>query len=107
MKVKSLLVTLLVAFIGASSVVVAQRTTIQLGMVLPANSVWDKSLKQMGANWSTATDGRVRLRVLAGADRRLLLLANLASLRLTMRLVSSGFRSFLSLMRKRSTYWRN
>ena len=40
MKVKSLLVTFLVAFIGASSVVVAQRTTIQLGMVLPANSVW-------------------------------------------------------------------
>ena len=77
MKVKSLLVTLLLAFVVASSVVVAQRTTIQLGMVLPANSVWDKSLKQMGANWSTATDGRVRLRVLAGANDESTLLRRL------------------------------
>ena len=77
MKVKSLLVTLLVVFVVASSVVVAQRTTIQLGMVLPANSVGDKSLKQMGANWSTATDGRVRLRVLAGANDESTLLRRL------------------------------
>ena len=77
MKVKSLLVTLLLAFVVASSVVVAQRTTIQLGMVLPANSVWDKSLKQMGANWSTVTDGRVRLRVLAGANDESTLLRRL------------------------------
>ena len=60
------LVTLALLLVPIASF--AQRTTtIQLGMILPANSVWDKSLKQMGADWAKVTDGRVRLRVLAGA----------------------------------------
>ena len=49
-------------------VLFAQRgTRIQLGSILPANSVWDKSLKQMATEWQRETDGRVQLRVLAGS----------------------------------------
>jgi TRAP-type C4-dicarboxylate transport system substrate-binding protein len=33
---------------------------------LPANSIWDKALKQMAAEWQRATDGRVTLRVQGG-----------------------------------------
>ena len=46
----------------------AQRSTrIQLGSILPANSVYDKALKRMAAEWQRETDGRVQLRVLAGS----------------------------------------
>ena len=49
-------------------VLFAQRgTRIQLGSILPANSVWDKSLKQMATEWQRETEGRVQLRVLAGS----------------------------------------
>jgi TRAP-type C4-dicarboxylate transport system substrate-binding protein len=49
-------------------VLFAQRgTKIQLGSILPANSVWDKSLKQMATEWQRETNGRVQLRVLAGS----------------------------------------
>ncbi len=49
-------------------VLFAQRgTRIQLGSILPANSVWDKSLKQMATEWQRETEGRVELRVLAGS----------------------------------------
>ena len=48
----------------------AQRSTrIQLGSVLPANSVWDRSLKEMAVEWKDQTDGRVELRVQNGAFR--------------------------------------
>ena len=48
----------------------AQRSTrIQLGSVLPANSVWDRSLKEMAVEWKDQTDGRVELRVQSGAFR--------------------------------------
>ncbi|MBM62524.1 MAG: hypothetical protein CL484_06195 [Acidobacteria bacterium] len=48
----------------------AQRTArIQLGSVLPANSVWDRSLKEMAVEWEEETDGRVELRVQSGAFR--------------------------------------
>jgi TRAP-type C4-dicarboxylate transport system substrate-binding protein len=51
-------------------VLFAQRgTKIQLGSILPANSVWDKSLKQMATEWQRETDGRVQLRVLAGSAK--------------------------------------
>ena len=42
---------------------VAQRTNLRLGTILPANSVWDRSLKQMASEWQKVTDGRVRLQV--------------------------------------------
>jgi TRAP-type transport system periplasmic protein len=57
-----------VALALAPAVLLAQRDVrIQLGSILPANSVWDKSLKQMASEWDRETDGRVQLRVLAGS----------------------------------------
>jgi len=45
------------------ALLVAQRANLRLGTILPANSVWDRSLKQMASEWQQATDGRVRLQV--------------------------------------------
>lgn len=49
----------------SSTALVAQRANLRLASVLPANSIWDRSLKQMASEWQTATDGRVSLRVRA------------------------------------------
>ena len=66
MKSRSLIIA--VVLMLAPVVLLAQRTIrIQLGSILPANSIWDKSLKQMAAEWQRETDGRVQLRVLAGS----------------------------------------
>ncbi|MBM43043.1 MAG: hypothetical protein CL483_14100 [Acidobacteria bacterium] len=40
----------------------------QLGSILPANSVWDKLLKEMAVEWNEETDGRISLRVQSGAS---------------------------------------
>ena len=65
---KSRLMIIAVALMLVPVVLFAQRATrIQLGSILPANSVWDKALKQMAAQWQRETDGRVQLRVLAGS----------------------------------------
>ena len=45
------------------ALLIAQRANLRLGTILPANSVWDRSLKQMASEWQKATDGRVRLQV--------------------------------------------
>ena len=59
-----------VALMLAPVVLFAQRgTRIQLGSALPANSVWDRSLKEMAVEWRDETDGRVQLRVQSGAFR--------------------------------------
>ena len=64
---KSRLLIIAVALMLAPVVLFAQRTTkITLGSILPANSIWDKALKQMAAEWQRATDGRVTLRVQGG-----------------------------------------
>lgn len=41
----------------------AQRSNLRLGTVLPANSIWDRALKEMAAAWQERTEGRVRLQV--------------------------------------------
>ena len=65
---RSRLFVITVALILAPVVLLAQRgARIQLGSVLPANSVWDKALKEMASEWQRETDGRVQLRVLAGS----------------------------------------
>ncbi len=71
MKSRSLVVTVVLAALMAVPVVLlAQRATrIQLGSILPANSVWDRSLKEMAVEWRDETDGRVQLRVQSGAFR--------------------------------------
>ena len=65
---KSRFLVIAVALVMAPVVLFAQRSTrIQLGSMVPANSVWDKALKQMATEWQRETDGRVQLRVIAGS----------------------------------------
>jgi len=44
----------------------ASRHTIKLATLIPSGSVWDKTLKTMGAEWKEATDDRIQLRIYAG-----------------------------------------
>jgi TRAP-type C4-dicarboxylate transport system substrate-binding protein len=47
----------------------AENITIKLATVVPENSIWDKNLKQMGAEWNQATGGRISLSVFAGGSQ--------------------------------------
>ena len=62
---KTLHVPIVLMLLLSSTVLVAQRANLRLGSVLPANSIWDRSLKRMASEWQKATDGRVNLRVRA------------------------------------------
>lgn len=53
-----------VAVCGAA--VAAAPVVVRLSTVAPAGTTWDAALKQMGADWSKATEGRVTLRVTGG-----------------------------------------
>lgn len=44
----------------------AQPTVIKLATLVPEGSVWDQAMRQMGSEWSAATQGRVVLRVYPG-----------------------------------------
>ncbi|HEY6195931.1 MAG TPA: TRAP transporter substrate-binding protein DctP [Candidatus Eisenbacteria bacterium] len=44
----------------------AQVTVVKLATLVPEGSVWDKALRDMGAEWSSSTQGRVSLRVYPG-----------------------------------------
>ena len=52
-----------VVLLLSPALLVAQRANLRLGTILPANSVWDRSLRQMASAWQRSTDGRVRLQV--------------------------------------------
>jgi TRAP-type C4-dicarboxylate transport system substrate-binding protein len=54
------------AFALAPSAALAQPQVVKLATLVPEGSVWDKSMREMGADWSTATQGRVVLRVYPG-----------------------------------------
>jgi TRAP-type C4-dicarboxylate transport system substrate-binding protein len=41
-------------------------TVVKLATLVPEGSVWDKAMRDMGAEWSQATAGRVQLRVYPG-----------------------------------------
>ena len=60
---KTLRFVVAVALLASPALLVAQRANLRLGTILPANSVWDRALRQMAADWQEATDGRVRLQV--------------------------------------------
>jgi TRAP-type C4-dicarboxylate transport system substrate-binding protein len=47
----------------------AQSRSIKLATVVPAGSIWDTTLKQMGTEWEKATDGRVALTVFSGGSQ--------------------------------------
>lgn len=67
---KSRVLPIAVALMLVPILLLAQRPTrIQLGSSLPANSVWDRLLKEMAVEWKDQTDGRVELRVQSGAFR--------------------------------------
>jgi TRAP-type C4-dicarboxylate transport system substrate-binding protein len=60
---------LMVAALGvavAVTAVAAAPVVVRLSTVAPAGTTWDTALKQMGADWSKATEGRVTLRVTSG-----------------------------------------
>jgi len=61
-----LAVTLLpgLAFVPAAAR--AQATGVKLATLVPEGSVWDKALRDMGAEWTSSTQGRVTLRVYPG-----------------------------------------
>ena len=44
----------------------AETAVVKLATLVPQGSVWDKALRDMGAEWSSATEGRVALRVYPG-----------------------------------------
>jgi len=62
---------LLLAFTAAVPAA-ADAQIIKLATLVPEGSVWDKRLREMGADWQAASDGRIRLRIypggVAGAD---------------------------------------
>lgn len=55
----------LAALVGVSGPAEA-RTVLKMATLVPDGSVWDKILKDMGAEWQEATDGEVTLRLYAG-----------------------------------------
>ena len=56
----------LVLMAASPSPAAAQASVVKLATLVPEGSVWDKALRDMGAEWSTATQGRVSLRVYPG-----------------------------------------
>lgn len=62
------LITLALAMLVLASprTAAAQGAVVKLATLVPEGSVWDKALRDMGADWSTATQGRVSLRVYPG-----------------------------------------
>ncbi len=44
----------------------AKKTTLKFATLAPDGSAWDKLLKQMGSEWQTETDGRVKVRIYPG-----------------------------------------
>jgi TRAP-type transport system periplasmic protein len=57
------------ALVAFAPALVAQNVTIKLATIVPDGSIWDKSLKQMGADWATATGGRVTTTVYSGGTQ--------------------------------------
>jgi TRAP-type C4-dicarboxylate transport system substrate-binding protein len=63
------LMLIAVLALAVSRVPHAQTAAIKLATVVPDGSIWDKSLKQMGTDWSEATGGRVALTVFSGGSQ--------------------------------------
>ncbi len=59
------LLLLLIALLAAPPAR-AQTTVVKLATLVPDGSVWDKILREMGAEWSRSTQGRVSLLIYAG-----------------------------------------
>jgi len=66
-RVRLILVAL--AALAFSRAPLAQSAAIKLATVVPDGSIWDKSLKQMGTDWKSATGDRVSLTVFSGGSQ--------------------------------------
>jgi TRAP-type C4-dicarboxylate transport system substrate-binding protein len=55
--------------LSLTAAVRAQTAALKLATVVPDGSIWDKSLKKMGTDWSQATGGRVSLAVFSGGSQ--------------------------------------
>jgi TRAP-type C4-dicarboxylate transport system substrate-binding protein len=67
--VRELLGTLLLlGMLGdtGGAAIAADRQVVKLATLIPNGSVWDRTLKTMGADWRQATNGRVQLRIYGG-----------------------------------------
>ena len=62
----SLVTLLLAALVMTPRTAAAQPSVVKLATLVPEGSVWDKALRDMGAEWSSSTQGRVSLRVYPG-----------------------------------------
>lgn len=62
----SLVMLLLAALVMTPRTAAAQPGVVKLATLVPEGSVWDKALRDMGAEWSSSTQGRVSLRVYPG-----------------------------------------
>lgn len=60
---------LLVALLGWTAVPRAQGVAIKLATVVPENSIWDKALKQMAADWKQASGDRVSVTIFSGGSQ--------------------------------------
>ena len=66
---KSLRVAVTLALLLSPGLLVAQRAqTLRLSTIAPANSAWDRLLKQMATDVQQATDRRVRIRIASGGS---------------------------------------
>jgi TRAP-type C4-dicarboxylate transport system substrate-binding protein len=54
---------------GAGAPSAQTSVSVKLASVVPENSIWDKNLKQMAAEWGQATGGRVSMTVFAGGTQ--------------------------------------
>ncbi len=60
----AVLAALALALAGAGAA--GAQMTVKLASLAPDGSIWDLATEEMGADWATATDGRVRLRIYPG-----------------------------------------
>src|SRR5262245_15123827 len=57
------------AIVAAVPAVRGQTVGIKLATIVPDGSIWDKALKQMGADWAKATGDRVTTTVYSGGTQ--------------------------------------
>jgi TRAP-type C4-dicarboxylate transport system substrate-binding protein len=69
MKLRALFFLLALALVSWTRAPLAQSASIKLATIVPDGSIWDKALKQMGADWSTASEGRVTTTIYGGGTQ--------------------------------------
>ncbi len=58
--------TFLFVFIALFLLLSNYSLTIKIGSIAPANSPWDKALKQMSREWKTISNGKIKLKIYPG-----------------------------------------